>query len=64
MTEPQFLSYIRRRLKAGESYASIGESLGVSRQSVFQWLRDDEPTTPSATIIMLAERLLKDEKAA
>lgn len=49
------LTHIRTRVSRGEPMGAIGRELGVSKQSVRQWLTGDR--RPSATVLLLASLL-------
>lgn len=55
LTLPQFHTYLTRRRARGESLRIVGESLGVTKQAVFQWLTG--VSRPSDTVLLLAEML-------
>ena len=50
-----FLQYVRDRRDSGESLASIGSSLGVSRVAVSGWLSGARK--PSTTAVLLGSML-------
>lgn len=51
------LAHIRTRIDRGESMGTIGRELGVSKQSVRQWLTGER--RPSRTVLVLASLLYR-----
>ena len=57
LTRPQFMEWLRKRRAAGETLASIGQSLGASGVSVTLWLGGKRNPSPMA--LTLAEHLMR-----
>lgn len=55
LSREDFCAWIELRRSAGERLAAIGCSLGVSQPAISQWLTG--ATTPSRTVLLLAEHL-------
>jgi hypothetical protein len=58
LTTVQFRDYLQARRDAGHSLTAIGESLGVSHVAVGHWLAGKRE--PSSTVLILAERILRE----
>lgn len=62
LTPALFRAWLKARLDAGESRAEIGRSLGVTHEAVRLWIK--EASGVSATVLLLAERLIRDQSGS
>lgn len=62
LTPALFRAWLKGRLDAGESRAEIGRSLGVTHEAVRLWIK--EASGVSATVLLLAERLIRDQSGS
>jgi hypothetical protein len=56
----QFVGWIQSRIDAGETRTRIARDLGVTHVAVHLWLAGKRP--PSATVLLLAERLMLEPR--
>lgn len=59
LTHAQFDSLLRS-WRENSTLEAIGRELGVTRQAVHEWQKGN--AVPSDTVLLLAERLMKDKK--
>lgn len=59
ITRTQFDSLLRS-WRTHSTLEAIGKELGVTRQAVYEWQKGK--SLPSDTVLLLAERLMKDKK--
>lgn len=59
ITHDQFDSLLRS-WREHSTLEAIGRELGVTRQAVYEWQKGN--AVPSDTVLLLAERLMKDRK--
>lgn len=59
LTRTQFDSLLRS-WRTHSTLEAIGRQLGVTRQAVYEWQRGN--AVPSDTVLLLAERLMKDKR--
>lgn len=59
ITPSDFVSYLQIRRQSA-TLDCLGSELGVTRQAVHQWLRGS--ATPSATVLLLAERIMREPR--